>query len=357
VSSLKKSHLAALVATLGTLVAGSTIHAADNVSGASGASGPSISTTTQQAAAKTATNGFSREEILKLSEAFGHFIGRNLNNPGIDFDLDSIIRGMRSGVAGDAAPMSDQDYEKMMAKLQENAYRQLSEDNLKAANAFLEKNKNAEGIVEIEPGKLQYTILLEGNGPAVAAGGTPQIKYVGKYLDGTVFGNSEEVGGPLTIPLSQTIQGFSRGLVGMKEGEKRRLFVHPDMGYGTMGQLPPNAMLIFDVEVVKNDTPNYKPNDLSQMMQDGRLGEDDDYDDDYDDDDYDDEDEDDSDIQANKDNKAAAVKSNASDAKTTAAPQQSTVKAQTPQNASTQSAAAKAQPSRPAQSSSNYRQH
>ena len=44
---------------------------------------------------------------------------------------------------------------------------------------------------------------------------------------------------PITIPLDQTIPGFSKGIVGMKEGEKRRLFVHPDLGYGTTGQLPP----------------------------------------------------------------------------------------------------------------------
>jgi len=73
-----------------------------------------------------------------------------------------------------------------------------------------------------------------------------------------VFGSSEETGGPITIPLDQTIPGFSKGLVGMKEGEKRRLFVHPDLGYGTMGQLPPNELLIFDIEVVKADTADEK---------------------------------------------------------------------------------------------------
>ncbi len=57
----------------------------------------------------------------------------------------------------------------------------------------------------------------------------------------------------MTIPLDQTIQGFNLGIAGMKEGEKRRLFVHPELGYGTTGHLPPNSLLIFDIEVVKAD--------------------------------------------------------------------------------------------------------
>lgn len=259
-------------------------------------------TATQQTNGTTQQNksqlpsGFTQDEINKLSEAFGHFIGRNLNNPGIHFDLESIIKGMRSGYAGNPAPMSDQEYEKLMAKLQENAVKQLADENLKAAAAFMDKNKSVEGVVEIEPGKLQYIVLEQGNGAEVKTDGVPQINYEGKYIDGTTFGSSKEVGGPITIPLAHTIKGFSKGLVGMKEGEKRRLFVHPDLGYGTTGQLPPNALLIFDIEVVKADTPNYKNSSLGGMMgedadeEDEDIDEDDDENDDHDDDDHDDDD-------------------------------------------------------------------
>ncbi len=257
-------------------------------------------TDTQEATAKPQTQksqlpaGFTQEEINKLSEAFGHFIGRNLNNPGIHFDLDSIIKGMRSGFAGNPPPMSDQEYERLMAKLQENAVKQLADENLKAAEAFMEKNKKVEGVIEVEPGKLQYMILQPGSGEEVKSDGVPQINYVGKYIDGTTFGSSQEVGGPITIPLAHTIKGFSKGLAGMKEGEKRRLFVHPDLGYGTSGQLPPNALLIFDIEVVKADTPNYKNNSLSGMLGNEEDDEEieDEEDEDVDADDHDEEDED-----------------------------------------------------------------
>jgi len=194
-------------------------------------------------------------DINKVSEALGHFIGRNLHTSGIHFDLENIIKGMREGATGKPAPMTDADYEKAMAELQQKAFNTVAEANLAAANKFMNENAHAKDVIEITPGLLQYTILEQGKGTAVPEHGTPLINYVGRYLNGTVFGSSENAGGPITVPIDQTIPGFSKGIAGMKEGEKRRLFVHPDVGYGRTGQLPPNSLLIFDIEVVKATSP------------------------------------------------------------------------------------------------------
>lgn len=197
-------------------------------------------------------------DMKKLSKAFGNFIGRNLQSPGLSFDLEGIIEGIRDGAAGKPSPLSDKEYEEMMAAVQEKAFKEMSATNLKNANEFLSKNGKEAGVIEIQPNKLQYMILKEGNGPVVEAHSSPKIHYTGKYQDGTVFGTSEEMGGPITIPLDQTIPGFSKGIIGMKEGEKRRLFVHPDLGYGTSGQLPPNELLIFDIDLVKANSEDAK---------------------------------------------------------------------------------------------------
>lgn len=204
---------------------------------------------------QTTKNDANDVDMTKISEAFGNFIGRNLKSNGIEFNLEGIIKGMRDGAAGKPAPLSEQEYEKMMTKLQEKAFTSMAESNLKAANEFMEKNARAEGIVEIIPGKLQFLILEKGNGPAIPDHGSPLINYTGKYIDGTVFGSSEDAGGPITVPLDQTIPGFSKGIAGMKEGEKRRLFVHPEFGYGRSGHLSPNSLLIFDIEAVKAVSP------------------------------------------------------------------------------------------------------
>lgn len=198
-------------------------------------------------------------DMKKLSEAFGNFIGRNLQAPGLKFDLESLINGIRSGAAGEQSPLSEKEYEEMMAAVQEKAFKEMSTANLKSANEFMEKNRTISGVVEAVPSKLQYTILKEGQGAVVGPHASPKIHYTGKYQDGTVFGTSEELGGPITIPLDQTIPGFSKGILGMKEGEERRLFVHPDLGYGTSGQLPPNELLIFDVKLIQANTDEDKP--------------------------------------------------------------------------------------------------
>lgn len=238
---LRRSHLLAVVA-VGALVACGPAYTED----------PSSKAKEEQESLKSDSQ---QPNIKKVSQAFGHFIGRNLNSPGIKFDLESIIQGMRDGASGKPSPMSDEDYEKAMAALQEQAFTYLAEENLKAANSFLTNNEKAEGVIVLEPGKLHYMIIEKGTGPAVTEHATPLINYTGRYLDGTVFGSSAELGGPIPVPLDQTIQGFSKGIVGMKEGEKRRLYVHPDLGYGKTGQLPPNTLLIFEVEAVKATAP------------------------------------------------------------------------------------------------------
>lgn len=270
---LHPKRLAALTSAF-ALIAGGFIFAADNKSDKQGAKPDSAEQ----------SQDVSPEDIKKASEAFGHFLGRNLNTPAIKFDLDKIIQGMKDGMAGKPAPMSDKDYEELMMKIQKKAFENLSVSNLKAAEDFLLKNKNEPNVVEIEPLKLQYIILSPGTGPVVEPHSTPSINYVGKYIDGTVFGSSEEAGGPINIPLDQTIPGFSKGIVGMKEGEKRRLFVHPSMGYGTMGHLPPNSLLIFDIEVVKASTPKDAMNDDEDELLPLALDDEDDDDDDEDED-------------------------------------------------------------------------
>lgn len=205
----------------------------------------------------SADNAKDSANLSKVSEAFGNFIGKTLSNPnsGIRFDIESVIKGIREGTAGKPSPLSEQEYEKAIAELQENAFKELSEANLKAANQYMVDNAKEKNLVVIEPNKLQYVILKEGTGPLVNEHASPLINYTGKFIDGTVFGSSEETG-PISISLDRTIPGFGKGLVGMKQGEKRRLFIHPDLAYGTKGDLPPNALLIFDVEVVNASTPN-----------------------------------------------------------------------------------------------------
>ena len=76
------------------------------------------------------------------------------------------------------------------------------------------------------------------------------MQYKASYLNGQIFGTSN---GDELLSLDEAIPGFSKGIIGMQEGEIRTLYIHPDLGYGKQGQLNPNSLLIFEVKVVKVD--------------------------------------------------------------------------------------------------------
>lgn len=80
------------------------------------------------------------------------------------------------------------------------------------------------------------------------------INYTGTLLDGTVF-DSSEGRNPLTFTLGagQVIKGWDKGILGMCVGEIRKLQIPPELGYGAsaVGKIPKNAVLIFDVELIK----------------------------------------------------------------------------------------------------------
>lgn len=191
-----------------------------------------------------------------VSEAFGYYMMQNLENSGLQLESDRIVQGMKLFSDKKPAPLGEDAYEASILALQEQSLSALAEKNLHAAEQFLKDNAKAEGVIELIPGKLQYKTIKTGTGDEVKPHSTPTIHYTGKFADGTIFGSSAETDEPITLPLDQTIPGFSTGLLGMKIGEIRTLFIHPDLGYGTSGQLPPNKLLIFDVEIVSLSPEN-----------------------------------------------------------------------------------------------------
>lgn len=98
---------------------------------------------------------------------------------------------------------------------------------------------------------LQIIDITVGDGAEATAASTVTVHYSGWLEDGTLFDSS--VGGePISFQLSGLIAGWQEGIPGMKAGGKRRLIVPSDLGYGETGrgQIPPNATLVFDIELL-----------------------------------------------------------------------------------------------------------
>ncbi len=118
--------------------------------------------------------------------------------------------------------------------------------------AYLKHNKERPGVITTASG-LQYEVLKEGTGPKPARTDTVAVHYEGKLLDGTIFDSSYQRGQPAVFPLDQVIAGWTEGVQLMNTGSKYRFTIPPALGYGSKGAggvIPPNSVLLFDVELL-----------------------------------------------------------------------------------------------------------
>jgi len=105
------------------------------------------------------------------------------------------------------------------------------------------------------PSGLKYVEIKEGTGATPERGQTVEVHYIGTLEDGTKFDSSRDRGQPFKfkIGVGQVIKGWDEGLSTMKVGGRRNLIIPPDLGYGSRGAggvIPPNATLLFDVELL-----------------------------------------------------------------------------------------------------------
>lgn len=133
-----------------------------------------------------------------------------------------------------------------------NANREAAKVNAVKAAEFLQSNKQVEGVIETASG-LQLLVLTAGEGDShPTAKSKVKVHYHGTLLDGTVFDSSVERNEPISFGLNQVIKGWTEGLQLMVVGEKTRLFIPAELGYGNnaAGKIPPGSLLIFDVELL-----------------------------------------------------------------------------------------------------------
>ena len=131
-------------------------------------------------------------------------------------------------------------------------------NKIKENNQALETRKFEqikEGMQQT-PSGLYYKITKQGEGKQAEKGNVVSVHYSGKLVSGQEFDNSFRRGQPIEFPVGvgQVIKGWDEGILLLKEGDAATFLIPPDLGYGARGAggvIPPNAWLIFDVELVK----------------------------------------------------------------------------------------------------------
>ncbi len=114
----------------------------------------------------------------------------------------------------------------------------------------------ADENIVMTPSGLQYVDIVEGTGEMPKKGQTVVVHYTGTLEDGRKFDSSRDRNQPFDFPLGagRVIKGWDEGLSTMRVGGQRKLIIPPDLGYGSRGAggvIPPNATLVFDVELLE----------------------------------------------------------------------------------------------------------
>ncbi len=125
--------------------------------------------------------------------------------------------------------------------------------NSSSSSSSLSFSSSNSQINQIDAFKVET--LIEGSGDKIVQNGDNiEINYLGTLVDGTKFDSSYDRGQPFStqIGVGKVIEGWDKGVIGMKVGEKRKLTIPPKLGYGEtpIGNIPANSTLIFEVELV-----------------------------------------------------------------------------------------------------------
>jgi len=122
-------------------------------------------------------------------------------------------------------------------------------------DTLIANNIMSDANIVTTPSGLKYVELAKGDGETPKTGQTVVVHYTGTLEDGTKFDSSRDRNKPFSFKLGvgQVIKGWDEGLSTMKVGDRRQLIIPPELGYGSRGAggvIPPNATLIFDVELL-----------------------------------------------------------------------------------------------------------
>lgn len=197
-------------------------------------------------------------EKEKVYYAIGYNMASNLKQQGIEVDLDLVILGMREALSDEPNLLNDEEIRIATQKYQTQVRLKRSKnvaknagDNRLTGEAFLARNKSAEGVVAL-PSGLQYKVLKAGDGRKPTANDVVEVAFRGTRLDGQQFDATPRDRTSSAYQISNTLPAWQEALKLMPVGSKWQLFVPPALGYGSRGKgaVGPNMTLIYELELL-----------------------------------------------------------------------------------------------------------
>lgn len=212
-------------------------------------------------AAAPAAPKYTDEQVF---EAFGYLVGQRINLAELgvsDAEKAAAIRGLSAAFNGEKGKFSAEvfgpEIQRVLGGRQQAAQAKAGEKAKGEAEAFFAELKKNPAVKSTESG-LFYEVIAEGSGPKPKPTDTVKVHYTGKLVDGTKFDSSVDRGQPAEFPLNGVIPGWTEGLQLVGAGGKLKLYIPSKLGYGEQGaggMIPPNATLVFDVELLEIKAP------------------------------------------------------------------------------------------------------
>jgi len=200
------------------------------------------------------------DETTRINYSLGYQIGGDFKKQGVEMNPAAVTKGIEDALSDAEPKMKPEEMKSTLTELKRKIVaeqkKRVAEQEIKLteeSTKFLEENAKQPGVMTTESG-LQYQIIEPGTGKAPAPTDKVTVNYLGTMVDGKEFDSSYKRGKPASFQLNGVIKGWTEGLQLIKEGGKIKLFIPPELAYGSRGPLAHRA-LIFDVELVSIGEP------------------------------------------------------------------------------------------------------
>lgn len=189
-----------------------------------------------------------KKNQLSVSDDLAHVLWHVMKSYEGEYDFQELVSTLSKL---NEKRIKDKPLDKCYSSLLEALEKKASEKaafNLQMANSFLQKLEVTPSVNEVVKHKLYYKVIQPGKGKSISNfAHSPLISFKEKTLSGEVL---SEYNAGIRIPLSETISGLQKGLIGIKVGEKREIFIHPDLAYGEFPKPESNSLVVIEVTLI-----------------------------------------------------------------------------------------------------------